>query len=159
MSIVQNSLNVAHAYLDEHGQVIRTDIVNMAKDLDDAAPSVAGDPRKFRELMFAQAGLRDLPVAYVVDAKGAVKVAVLEDEKIPYIAPPEHLIRAADGGQVPLLMPSDTLPRRGAGQASQLPGCLSLRRPRRRPGGGQAPAAHGSRRAHATKACARCAAA
>ena len=108
MSIVQNSLNVAHAYLDEHGQVIRTDIVNMAKDLDDAAPEVATDARKFRELMFAQAGLRDLPVAYVVDAKGAVKVAVLEDEKIPYVAPPEHLIRAAEGGQVPLLMPSDT---------------------------------------------------
>jgi two-component system nitrogen regulation sensor histidine kinase NtrY len=108
MSIVQNSLNVAHAYLDEHGQVIRTDIVNMAKDLDDAAPAVANDARKFRELMFAQAGLRDLPVAYVVDAKGAVKVAVLEDEKIPYVAPPEHLIRAAEGGQVPLLMPSDT---------------------------------------------------
>jgi len=108
MSIVQNSLNVAHAYLDEHGQVIRTDIVNMAKDLDDAAPGVAGDARKFRELMFAQAGLRDLPVAYVVDAKGAVKVAVLEDEKIPYVAPPEHLIRAAEGGQVPLLMPRDT---------------------------------------------------
>ncbi len=102
MSIVLNSLNVAHAYLDEHGQVIRTDIVNMAKDLDDAAPHVAGDPRKFRELMFTQAGLRDLPVAYVVDSKGAVKEAVLEDEKIPYIAPPEHLIRAADGGQVPL---------------------------------------------------------
>ena len=99
MSIVQNSLDVAHAYLDEHGQVIRTDIVNMAKDLDDAAPTVAGDPRKFRELMFAQAGLRDLPVAYVVDAKGAVKVAALEDERIPYIAPPEHLIRAAEAGR------------------------------------------------------------
>ena len=41
--------------------------------------------------MFAQAGLRDLPVAYVVDGKGAVKVAALEDERIPYIAPPEHL--------------------------------------------------------------------
>ena len=147
MSIVLNSLNVAHAYLDEHGQVIRTDIVNMAKDLDDAAPQVAGDQRKFRELMFAQAGLRDLPVAYVVDAKGAVKVAVLEDEKIPYIAPPEHLIRAADGGQVPLLMPRDTLPRRRARQAAQLSGCLSLRRPRRRPRGRQASAAHGSRRA------------
>jgi two-component system nitrogen regulation sensor histidine kinase NtrY len=105
MSIVLNSLNVANAYLDEHGQVIRTDIVNMAKDLDDAAPHVAGDARKFRELMFAQAGLRDLPVAYVVNAKGEVKEAVLEDEKIPYIAPPEHLLRAAAGGQVPLLMP------------------------------------------------------
>jgi two-component system nitrogen regulation sensor histidine kinase NtrY len=88
--------------------VIRTDIVNMAKDLDDAAPTIAGDPRKFRELMFTQAGLRDLPVAYVVDAKGAVKVAVLEDERIPYVAPPEHLIRTAAGGQVPLLMPRDT---------------------------------------------------
>jgi two-component system nitrogen regulation sensor histidine kinase NtrY len=108
MSIVLNSLNVAHAYLEEHGQVIRTDIVNMAKDLDEAAPQVADDPRKFRELMFAQAGLRDLPVAYVVDSKGAVKVAVLEDEKIPYIAPPEHLLRAAASGQVPLLMPRDS---------------------------------------------------
>jgi len=108
MSIVLNSLNVAHAYLDEHGQVIRTDIVNMAKDLDDAAPHVAGDERKFRELMFAQAGLRDLPVAYVVNSRGEVKVAVLEDEKIPYIPPPEHLLRAAAGGQVPLLMPRDS---------------------------------------------------
>jgi two-component system nitrogen regulation sensor histidine kinase NtrY len=105
MSIVLNSLNVAHAYLDEHGQVIRTDIVNMAKDLEDASAQVAGDQRKFRELMFAQAGLRDLPVAYVINAQGAVKEAVLEDDKIPYIPPPEHLIRAADGGQVPLLMP------------------------------------------------------
>ncbi|HJU32390.1 MAG TPA: PAS domain-containing sensor histidine kinase [Hyphomicrobiaceae bacterium] len=105
MSIVLNSLNVAHAYLDEHGQVIRTDIVNMAKDLEDAAPQVASHPPKFRELMLAQAGLRDLPVAYVINAKGAVKEAVLEDDKIPYIAPPEHLIRAADAGQVPLLMP------------------------------------------------------
>jgi two-component system, NtrC family, nitrogen regulation sensor histidine kinase NtrY len=104
-SIVMSSLDVAHAYLEEHGQVIRTDIVNMAKDLDDAAPQLAGDPRKFRELVFAQAGLRDLPVAYVVDARGAVKVAALEDERIPYIPPPEHLLRAAEAGQVPLLMP------------------------------------------------------
>ena len=100
MSIVLNSLNVAHAYLDEHGQVIRTDIVNMAKDLDDAAPQVAGDPRKFRELMFAQAGLRDLPVAYVVDAKGAVKVAVAGGrEASPTSPPPEHLIRAAEAAR------------------------------------------------------------
>jgi two-component system nitrogen regulation sensor histidine kinase NtrY len=107
-NIVMNSLDVAHAYLEEHGQVIRTDIVNMAKDLDDAAGEVGGDARKFRELMFAQAGLRDLPVAYVVDAKGNVKVAALEDERIPYIPPPEHLIRVAEQGHVPLLMPVST---------------------------------------------------
>ena len=159
MSIVRNSLNVAHAYLDEHGQVIRTDIVNMAKDLDDAAPTVARDPRKFRELMFAQAGLRDLPVAYVVDAKGAVKVAVLEDEKIPYVAPPEHLLRAADGGQVPLLMPSDTFRVAAMTKLHNYPDCLSLRRPRRRSAGRAAPAPAPRPACSATRACARCAAA
>ena len=107
-SIVQNSLNVAYAYLEEHGQVIRTDIVNMAKDLDGVAGEVGGDPRKFREQLFAQAGLRDLPVAYVIDAKGTVKVAALENDRLPYVAPPEHLIRAAENGQVPLLMPVNT---------------------------------------------------
>jgi two-component system nitrogen regulation sensor histidine kinase NtrY len=105
MAIVQNSLQVGNAYLLEHGQVIRTDIVNMARDLDDAAPQVAGDARKFRELMIGQASLRDLPAAYVIDSKGAIKIAVLEDERIPYVVPPASLIRAADAGQVPLLMP------------------------------------------------------
>ena len=104
-AIVQNSLQVGNAYLLEHGQVIRTDIVNMARDLDEAAQEVAGDATKFRELMIGQASLRDLPAAYVIDGKGVVKVAVLEDERIPYIPPPEKLIHAAEGGQVPLLMP------------------------------------------------------
>jgi two-component system nitrogen regulation sensor histidine kinase NtrY len=104
-AIVQNSLVVGSAYLLEHGQVIRTDIVNMARDLDDAAASVAGDTTKFRELMIGQASLRDLPVTYVIDGKGAVKVAVLEDERIPYVAPPPQVIRSAGAGQVPLLMP------------------------------------------------------
>ena len=36
-AIVLSSRDVANAYLDEHGAVIRTDIVNMARDLDMAA--------------------------------------------------------------------------------------------------------------------------
>jgi two-component system nitrogen regulation sensor histidine kinase NtrY len=104
-AIVQNSLNVGEAYLLEHGQVIRTDIVLMAKDLDEAAGQLKGDPRGFRELMIGQAMQRDLPVAYVIDAKGNVKTAVLEDERIPYLPPPARMIEAANGGHIPLLMP------------------------------------------------------
>ena len=152
-SIVMNSLDVAHAYLDEHGQVIRTDIVNMAKDLDDAAAEVAGDQRKFRELMFAQAGLRDLPVAYVVDAKGAVKVAALEDEKIPYIAPPEHLIRAADAGQVPLLMPVNSFRVAAIAKLHNYPDSYLYVARGVEPRGRQAPAPHGGRRAPNTSSC------
>src|SRR4029077_16889369 len=62
-------------------------------------------PRKCGRRGARTAGRRPLPVAYVVDAKGAVKVAALEDERIPYIPPPEHLLRAAEAGPVPLLMP------------------------------------------------------
>ena len=40
-AIIENSLEVANAYLEEHGAVIRADVVNMAKDLDDAEPLVA----------------------------------------------------------------------------------------------------------------------
>ena len=105
VAIVKNSVNVANAYLAEHGQVIRTDVVLMAKDLDSEAARVAGDAPAFRELMIGQAIQRELPAAYVIGAKGEMKVAVLEAEKIPYVAPPEHIIRAAEGGQVPLLMP------------------------------------------------------
>jgi two-component system nitrogen regulation sensor histidine kinase NtrY len=106
-TIIENSMEVANAYLEEHGQVIRTDVVNMARDLDDAATTIGQDPQKFRALVFSQAGLRDLPVAYVINAKADVQVAAIENEKIPYIPPPAALIAAADAGQVPLLMPSD----------------------------------------------------
>ncbi len=106
--IIGNSLDVANAYLEEHGQVIRTDIVNMAKDLDDAAAGAGRTEKGFRDLVFAQAGLRDLPLAYVIDRTGAVKIAAVENDKIPYIRPPLALIQAAASGQVPLLMPLDT---------------------------------------------------
>jgi two-component system, NtrC family, nitrogen regulation sensor histidine kinase NtrY len=108
-AIVGNSLDVANAYLEEHGQVIRTDIVNMARDIDDAATFVGGDERKLRELVFAQAGLRELAVAYVIDRKGEVKFAALENDRIPYIRPPLALIEATEVGQVPLLMPSESV--------------------------------------------------
>jgi two-component system nitrogen regulation sensor histidine kinase NtrY len=106
ISIVQGATEVGKAYLLEHGPVIRTDAINMARDLDDAAAGIAGDAQKFRQLMIGQASLRDLPAAYIIDHAGAVKLAVLEDQRIPYVPPPETLIGAADKGQVPLLMPT-----------------------------------------------------
>jgi two-component system, NtrC family, nitrogen regulation sensor histidine kinase NtrY len=106
-TIIANSLDVANAYLEEHGQVIRTDIVNMAKDLDDSAIDLATGREKFRTLVFAQAGLRDLPVAYVIDRTGHPLVTVIENKNLPYRAPPEEVIKLAEEGQVPLLMPRD----------------------------------------------------
>ncbi len=105
--IIANSLDVANAYLEEHGQVIRTDIVNMAKDLDDAADTLRNDPEQFRSQVLAHAGLRDLPAAYVIDAQGRPLVSAIEDERLPYIPPPASVIAQAAAGHVPLLMPSN----------------------------------------------------
>jgi two-component system nitrogen regulation sensor histidine kinase NtrY len=108
IAIVEGTSNIGKVYLLEHGQGIRTDAINMARDLDDAAPQVAGDAAKFRDLVFAHATLRDLPAAYILDAKGAVKLQVLADAKIPYRTPPPELIALAEKGQVPLAMPTHT---------------------------------------------------
>jgi two-component system, NtrC family, nitrogen regulation sensor histidine kinase NtrY len=107
-AIVQKATNIGKIYFEEHGQGIRTDAINMARDLDEAAPRVAGDAAKFRELMLAHAALRDLPAAYVIDGEGKVKEAVLEKETIPYRAPTRDIIRLAESGKVPLGMPADT---------------------------------------------------
>ncbi len=106
--IIANSLDVANAYLEEHGQVIRTDIVNMAKDLDDAADTLRDDPEQFRTQVIAHAGLRDLPAAYVIDAQGRPIISAIEDSRLPYVPPPAHVIAQAEAGQVPLLMPSNS---------------------------------------------------
>lgn len=105
--IIQNSLDIANVYLTEHGQVIRTDIINMAKDLDDAASQEGKHLEKLRARVFFQAGLRDLPVAYVINGAGQPLVAAIENKNIPYRPPPLKVINDAQNGKVPLLMPND----------------------------------------------------
>jgi two-component system, NtrC family, nitrogen regulation sensor histidine kinase NtrY len=121
-AIVANSLDVANAYLEEHGQVIRTDIVNMAKDLDDAAASLRDDPQQLRSLIMAQAGLRDLPAAYVINASGAPIITAIEDDRLPYIPPPPAVIQQAEAGQVPLLMPQTSYRVAAIAKLGQYPG-------------------------------------
>ncbi len=105
--IVANSLDVATAYLEEHGQVIRTDIVNMAKDLNDAAEVVKANPAEdfeVRNLMMAQAGLRDLSLVALIDANGAVLYSTAGDTRVRYEPPPLGIMQQALDGHVPLML-------------------------------------------------------
>ena len=107
-AIVENSYDVAKAYVDEHGQIIRTDVVNMVRDLNGLAATVKDSPEEFQKLLIGQAGLRDLPAAYVIDNQGVPTVLAIEDPKLPYIVPPIDVIQLAEAGQVPLLMSNDS---------------------------------------------------
>jgi two-component system nitrogen regulation sensor histidine kinase NtrY len=71
---VRTALNesdaVAEAYLKEHQQTIRGDILAMARDISRAAPILANDPNRFRRMIATQAALRSLSEAAVFDSSG-----------------------------------------------------------------------------------------
>src|SRR4029077_2866052 len=65
--VIQNSLIVANAYLHEHAQLIRGDILGMANDISHARPLFDQDRATFRELLTASAASRNLPGAMLID--------------------------------------------------------------------------------------------
>src|SRR5437588_6663982 len=65
--VIQNSLIVANAYLHEHAQLIRGDILGMANDVSHARPLFDLDRSSFRQLLTASAASRNLPGAMLID--------------------------------------------------------------------------------------------
>ena len=65
--VIQNSLIVANAYLHEHAQLIRGDILGMANDIAHARPLFDQDRQSFRELLTTSAASRNLPGAMLID--------------------------------------------------------------------------------------------
>src|SRR5438874_10175966 len=65
--VIQNSLIVARAYLYEHAELIRGDILGMANDITHARPLYDQDRGTFRELLTASAASRNLPGAMLID--------------------------------------------------------------------------------------------
>src|SRR3954451_12812411 len=65
--VIQNSLIVAHAYMQEHAQLIRGDILGMANDISHARPLFDQDRKSFRELLTSSAASRNLPGAMLID--------------------------------------------------------------------------------------------
>lgn len=66
-AVIENSLIVSRAYLNEHAQLIRGDIIGLAGDLARARPLFDQDRGTFRQLMNASAGVRNLPFVIMLD--------------------------------------------------------------------------------------------
>src|ERR1700737_292687 len=73
--VIQNSLIVANAYLHEHAQLIRGDIIGMANDIARARPLFDQDRGTFLELLTASAASRNLPGAMLIDKDRNVLVS------------------------------------------------------------------------------------
>jgi two-component system nitrogen regulation sensor histidine kinase NtrY len=79
-AVIENSLIVAEAYVREHGELIRGDILAMAFDVGRAKPLYDQDRARFKQFFTAQAQVRGLPVAEIVDGN----VNRIERADIPF---------------------------------------------------------------------------
>jgi len=64
---IENSLIVAEAYLRDHAQIVRSDILVMAFDLARAEPVLKSDHAKLTQFLTFQASVRGLAAAIVLD--------------------------------------------------------------------------------------------
>lgn len=69
---LNESLEVAQAYLEEHKQVLRADALAMANDLNRQASTLSTDPVRFAEIVSSQAYLRNLTEVIVFDGSGKI---------------------------------------------------------------------------------------
>ncbi|NWG23086.1 MAG: PAS domain-containing sensor histidine kinase [Pseudorhodoplanes sp.] len=79
-AVIENSLAVSEAYLREHAQLIRGDIQAMAVDVSRARPLFDQDRQRFEQFLTAQANVRGLTAAALIDselnvvARGSLRV-------------------------------------------------------------------------------------
>jgi two-component system, NtrC family, nitrogen regulation sensor histidine kinase NtrY len=94
---IQNSLIVAEAYLHDHAEIVRSDILTMAYNINRDQPVFQQDPAKLRQFLTFQASVRRLAAAIVIDKN--LKVVAQAD------------LKASETFAMP---PRDALPRIGA---------------------------------------------
>jgi two-component system, NtrC family, nitrogen regulation sensor histidine kinase NtrY len=90
--VIQNSLIIARAYMQEHAQLIRGDILGMANDLAHARPLYDQDRQSFRELLTANAASRNLPGAMLIDKDRKVLESAQNSIQLAFAAPPPEFL-------------------------------------------------------------------
>ncbi|MDR3515295.1 MAG: PAS domain-containing sensor histidine kinase [Azospirillaceae bacterium] len=101
---INESLQVAEAYLHEHQQVIRADALAMANDLNHAAPYLIGNPARFNDLVETQAALRSLSEAIVIDSHHNVLARSGLTFSLEFETIPEFALAQARTGEVAVLV-------------------------------------------------------
>ena len=104
---LQESVAVAEAYLHEHKQNIRAEVLAMAQDLSRDAHALENNPAVFNRIVDFQSRIRELSEAVVFDGSGAVRARsgfayMLEIDPIPPFA-----LKSAREGEVAIVTSAD----------------------------------------------------
>ena len=107
-AIINSSWDVAHSFLDEHGQVIRSDIVAMATDIDESWKTVKADKAKLDQLLTSQTGLRSLQMAYIFKANGTILARAATEPNRSFYMPNPLIMSSLNNGKVSIIPPGVT---------------------------------------------------
>ncbi|MGY8704976.1 PAS domain-containing sensor histidine kinase [Bradyrhizobium sp. 18BD] len=95
--VIQNSLNIARAYMQDHAQLIQGDILGMANDIAHARPLYDQDRRSFREMLTASASSRNLPGAMIIDKSTNILESADTGMRLAYSPPaPDFLSNVSE---------------------------------------------------------------
>ncbi|MAI48959.1 MAG: two-component sensor histidine kinase [Rhodospirillaceae bacterium] len=100
---IVESRAVAEAYLKEHQQVIRGDVLSMARDLERALPLLNENPRQFSQILTGQGLIRNLSEIYIFDGSGRILAKWALGFVIDRNPVAPDVIDRARGGEVVLL--------------------------------------------------------
>jgi two-component system nitrogen regulation sensor histidine kinase NtrY len=89
---IENSLNIAHAYVNEHAYLINGDILGMANDLSNARPLFDQDRQSFFELLTNNAAARNLPGAMLIDKDRNILVTAQTGIQQQFSTPPQEFL-------------------------------------------------------------------
>src|ERR1700733_9855242 len=91
-AVIENSLIIARAYVEEHAHLIRGDILGMANDIAHARPLYDQDRQSFREFLTTSAASRNLPGAMLIDKDRHILESAETGIPLAFAAPPADFL-------------------------------------------------------------------
>ncbi len=99
-SVVENSATVARSYVEEQKDYIGTHVAAMARQLDQAAPTLSDTPVAFGHFLRDMTADNGFSAAYLIDREGRVLARAEPPGAAPLLIPPLSTFKAADEGDV-----------------------------------------------------------
>ena len=102
-SVINNSINVAKGYVEEHNNSIKSDIYAMSHDLNRNYNVYINNRFKFEKYFEEQSAIRSLPEAYLINSNGEVLMSKNYTLFTQYYQPNTTIINRATNGELAIM--------------------------------------------------------
>ena len=107
-TIIEESVTVAQAYLNEHARTLRGEMIAMANDVNRAAPLYETDRPAFQRLLTTQSALRSAPGAFLVRRDGELMMRSNIDTDRDFPGPPAEALAQASAENPIMIAPGNS---------------------------------------------------